>query len=231
MRQWSKKKIPVSLWLVLALFMLAGCVVHSVNPFYTRDLITDMPGLYGQWMLTKSTFREGTEKPWTFLNGTIMIPRQGRNHDPPKARSNAMGRAIQAKSRKNRENAAKAPVRQPELLGLVLVLIASPPKGCMPQGLTFDDRVQESASSFLTQLPKDLQGKPPTDPVWSLGSKSSPYPFRATHWWALPVPRPIGGARGVFGESCASRSPSFPPMSHPNPRADGGAGHAPCGSN
>jgi len=74
MRQWSKKKTPVSVWLVLAVFMLAGCVVHSVNPFYTRDLITEMPGLYGQWMLTKSTFREGTEKPWTFSNNAIMIP-------------------------------------------------------------------------------------------------------------------------------------------------------------
>lgn len=74
MRQWSNKKTPVSVWLVLAVFMLAGCVVHSVNPFYTRDLITEMPGLYGQWMLTKSTFREGTEKPWTFSKDAIMIP-------------------------------------------------------------------------------------------------------------------------------------------------------------
>jgi hypothetical protein len=63
------------------------------------------------------------------VNGTIMIPRQGRNHDPPNARSNAIGRAIQAKSRKNREKAANMPVKQPELLGLVLVLIASPPEG------------------------------------------------------------------------------------------------------
>ena len=72
MRQWPKKKLSVCL--VLAVCLLAGCVVHSVNPFYTRDLIAEMPGLYGQWMLTKSTFREGTEKPWTFSNGAIMIP-------------------------------------------------------------------------------------------------------------------------------------------------------------
>jgi len=74
MRQWSKKKIPVSLCLVLAVCMFAGCVVHSVNPFYTRELVTEMPGLYGQWMLTKSTFREGTEKPWTFSKDAIIIP-------------------------------------------------------------------------------------------------------------------------------------------------------------
>jgi hypothetical protein len=74
MGQWSKKKIPVSLCLVLAVFILAGCVVHSINPFYTRDLISDMPALYGQWMLTKSAFREGTEKPWIFSREAIIIP-------------------------------------------------------------------------------------------------------------------------------------------------------------
>lgn len=74
MRQWTKKKISVSLFLVLAFCTLAGCVVHSVNPFYTRDLIAEMPGLYGQWMLTKGTFSEGTEKPWTFSKDAIIIP-------------------------------------------------------------------------------------------------------------------------------------------------------------
>ena len=54
--------------------MLSGCVVQSINPFYTQDLVAEMPDLYGQWMLTESLFREGTDKPWTFSKDAIIIP-------------------------------------------------------------------------------------------------------------------------------------------------------------
>ena len=74
MRQRSKKKISVSLCLVIAVCTLAGCVVHSVNPFYTRERVIEMPGMYGQWMLKESVFKEGTDQPWTFSKDSIIIP-------------------------------------------------------------------------------------------------------------------------------------------------------------
>ncbi len=77
MEWWSKTAYPVMICLFLCLGMLAGCVVHSVHPFYTADTVVEMPELYGQWKLEQSIFKEGTENPWTFSEGVIMIPQDG----------------------------------------------------------------------------------------------------------------------------------------------------------
>lgn len=75
MKKRSVKKSFLSIFLpLLMVSALAGCVVHSINPFYTRDLITDIPALYGQWMLRESVFKEGTDKPWIFSKDSIIIP-------------------------------------------------------------------------------------------------------------------------------------------------------------
>ncbi|GAB4482894.1 MAG: hypothetical protein OHK006_02400 [Thermodesulfovibrionales bacterium] len=34
------------LGMALCLFLLAGCVVHSVKPFYTPDLLVDLPAVW-----------------------------------------------------------------------------------------------------------------------------------------------------------------------------------------
>ncbi len=67
-----------SLWSILLriclVALLSGCVVQSINPFYTQDLIAEMPDLYGQWMLKESAFREGRDKIWLFSKDSIIIP-------------------------------------------------------------------------------------------------------------------------------------------------------------
>jgi hypothetical protein len=59
---------------IIIVFALAGCVVHSISPFYTPDVVIEMPDIYGQWMLRESVFKEGTGKPWTFSKDSIIIP-------------------------------------------------------------------------------------------------------------------------------------------------------------
>ena len=62
------------LLLIFMLSMLSGCVVHSVNPFYTPEVLTEVPALYGSWMLRESVFKEGKGRSWTFSRDSIVIP-------------------------------------------------------------------------------------------------------------------------------------------------------------
>jgi len=71
----SKITYAVYICLSLCAAVLAGCVVHSVHPFYTAETVTELTALYGQWKLEQSIFKEGTENPWTFLKDVIIIPR------------------------------------------------------------------------------------------------------------------------------------------------------------
>jgi len=74
MKQIERQSLLLFIFSMLMVCMIAGCVVHSVSPFYTRDLITDMPAVYGQWMLKESAFREGTDRPWTISKDSIIVP-------------------------------------------------------------------------------------------------------------------------------------------------------------
>jgi hypothetical protein len=65
----------------------------------------------------------------TYINvvkGRIMIPRQGRSHEPPKppkARSKASGRASQAKIRNILEKPTANAVKQPPLLCCLISIL------------------------------------------------------------------------------------------------------------
>jgi hypothetical protein len=75
MKKQTERRRRSSFFLsIIIVFAFAGCVVHSVSPFYTPDVVIEMPGLYGQWMLRESVFKEGTGKSWTFSKDSIVIP-------------------------------------------------------------------------------------------------------------------------------------------------------------
>ena len=72
---WSKTTFTAYVCLFLCGAILAGCVVHSIHPFYTAETVTELTELYGEWKLEQSIFKEGTENPWTISKGVIIIPR------------------------------------------------------------------------------------------------------------------------------------------------------------
>ena len=57
------------------------------------------------------------------VNGRIMIPRQGRSHDPLKTTLKATGRANHAKMRNIREKPARNPAKQPELFCCLIFIL------------------------------------------------------------------------------------------------------------
>lgn len=59
---------------VISLCILPGCVVQSVNPFYGKEALTDLPAVYGKWLLKESSVNEGLNKEWTFSADKISLP-------------------------------------------------------------------------------------------------------------------------------------------------------------
>ncbi len=75
MQKLLERKGFLSFLLFISLVaMISGCVVQSISPFFTQDLVVEVPNLYGRWMLKKSPFEEGTDKPWMFSKDSIIIP-------------------------------------------------------------------------------------------------------------------------------------------------------------
>ncbi len=68
------KSVIMHFAVAIPLFAMAGCVVHSVNPFYGKETITDLPGLYGKWLLKESKVDEGLNREWAFSADKIMVP-------------------------------------------------------------------------------------------------------------------------------------------------------------
>lgn len=59
---------------VTSLFILTGCIVQSVNPFYGKEALTDLPAVYGKWVLKDSRVDEGLNKEWSFSADKILLP-------------------------------------------------------------------------------------------------------------------------------------------------------------
>ncbi|MBI5848788.1 MAG: hypothetical protein HZB31_12750 [Nitrospirae bacterium] len=59
---------------VISLCLLTGCIVQSVNPFYGKETIADLPAVYGKWVLKESSVDEGLNKEWTFSADKISLP-------------------------------------------------------------------------------------------------------------------------------------------------------------
>ena len=55
------KTLSKYLLLILVLLM-SGCVAWSTNKFYTKDLVVEMPSLYGKWKIYKFSGAKPTKK-------------------------------------------------------------------------------------------------------------------------------------------------------------------------
>lgn len=60
--------------IALCLSLLAGCVVHSVRPFYTQDLLVDLPEIIGQWTLAEGGLKDDRNKTFTFTKDSLIPP-------------------------------------------------------------------------------------------------------------------------------------------------------------
>ena len=58
-------------WLALAM-LLSGCVVGSVNPYYTDDVVVKMPEIQGEWFSVNENSEE-KPTPFTFNDGSLTI--------------------------------------------------------------------------------------------------------------------------------------------------------------
>lgn len=75
MKQLNKKNtVGVALFVIFSFILLSGCIVQSVNPFYAKESIADLPALYGKWVLKQSSVDEGLNREWTFSADKIMLP-------------------------------------------------------------------------------------------------------------------------------------------------------------
>ena len=57
-----------------ASLLLSGCIVQSLNPFYTKEALTELPRLDGEWVLTIKAGDDVTGnniKPWRFKGDEI----------------------------------------------------------------------------------------------------------------------------------------------------------------
>lgn len=57
--------------LTVSVLFLGGCIVQSLNPYYTKESVCAVPGIQGEWRLLDEKGKPEPIKPWTFLNGKI----------------------------------------------------------------------------------------------------------------------------------------------------------------
>jgi len=50
----------------IALFILTGCYVQSLNPHYSREQIITLPGIEGDWRLLDDKGKPEDARPWVF---------------------------------------------------------------------------------------------------------------------------------------------------------------------
>lgn len=53
--------------------LLSGCIVQSIQPFYTEDLVVELPSIRGKWRLAtiEGKAAEKQERPWEFTKDQI----------------------------------------------------------------------------------------------------------------------------------------------------------------
>lgn len=68
------KTVNVAVLIILSFMLLPGCIVQSVNPFYGKEAIADLPAVYGKWLLKESSVKEGLNREWTFAADKISLP-------------------------------------------------------------------------------------------------------------------------------------------------------------
>lgn len=70
----NKKTVGIAVIVMLSFCLLSGCIVQSVNPFYEKEALTDLPAVYGKWVLKKGSVKEGLNSEWTFSADKISLP-------------------------------------------------------------------------------------------------------------------------------------------------------------
>lgn len=68
-------KIYYLLFLTIGVFLLSGCVVQSLQPFYTDERIVQMPRINGRWFMTKKLgedVRHESIKEWIIQDGQVI---------------------------------------------------------------------------------------------------------------------------------------------------------------
>lgn len=65
------KIIPILLVSAVVLFTLAGCIVQSLNPYYTEAALCNIPGIAGEWMLLDEG-KPQSGKPWSFGSDKVI---------------------------------------------------------------------------------------------------------------------------------------------------------------
>jgi hypothetical protein len=54
--------------------LLSGCFIQSFQPFYTDEVVVDLPSIIGEWMMVKMGDRDVTKshpQPWVFRDGEV----------------------------------------------------------------------------------------------------------------------------------------------------------------
>lgn len=70
----SLKKIAGIFLLIFISFLFTGCIVQSLHPFHTKEALTKLPQLGGEWRLLESAGNDVSQKnirPWIFKNDEI----------------------------------------------------------------------------------------------------------------------------------------------------------------
>ncbi len=57
---------------IFAPLLLAGCIVQSLHPYYTKEAVCTIPGIEGQWTLSGKNNKDKLLKPWVIRGGKIM---------------------------------------------------------------------------------------------------------------------------------------------------------------
>ncbi len=77
-----KNKTIIILLLAFTLTLLAGCIVQSLNPFYTKDTLLELKELNGKWVPLKLIGEDVSHeniKPWIFNDDKIYTSDQEGN--------------------------------------------------------------------------------------------------------------------------------------------------------
>lgn len=65
------KIILILLAVAVVLFTIAGCIVQSLNPYYTEDSVCNIPGIAGEWTLLDEG-KPQSGKPWSFGSDKVI---------------------------------------------------------------------------------------------------------------------------------------------------------------
>jgi len=67
------KRIEILFGITITMLFLSGCIVQSLNPFYTPDAVIETPIKNGTWKMIDKNGKPEITKPWLFENNKITV--------------------------------------------------------------------------------------------------------------------------------------------------------------